>query len=771
MVKIESKEKLAKLLAMEDLDIQHQQVPTAMFDIKNRCLILPIWKDMPNHLYDLLVGHEVGHALFTPTNPDRLKKIIDKTSKDCVNIIEDARIEALIKRRYPGLKKQFFNGYNNLIERDFFGLKKININESSFLDRLNIFFKIPQYGDIVFNKDEQKIVERIQKSKSFKDVEEIAVDVYSFIKKHDKKEDSDTAEEVEFDDVDGTGENEIFDSQSQDEGESIDSESTDGESTDEEKDENSNSNSNSNKDELTEEEQDQNSFDKFMNEENNKTIPDDKELQEKDIDKVSEKEVFSKTQRHFEERLKKEYVDDKSKNRYINVPDNINMKNAVVDYKEVHRNINEFYSTYNEHWNYCYWDETRFNALKKVIYKNAKQTLQKLKKESVKTVNHIAMEFERKKAADVYKKTLITKTGVLDTNKLFSAKYNEDVFKKSVRVPDGKSHGLVMIIDWSGSMATNISDCIKQLIELTFFCKKVNIPFEVYSFSDAMTRYDTSGKETGKMAFDYRHNDFVCDSRVQLRNYLSSRMSAKEYNNALLNLCIFSNRFGHPINSSFPSPKADELCSTPLNGAILVSEYVIRNFKKKNNLENVHAVWLTDGEGNGRSSSWDVTKNRAVSTYNSDYSNNIFLKDKKTKKNYLISGRGMRAITPQLFDIIKERLGINIIGFYILPSFTTNNLWRFVPKNTDPNKSYIESQQDFRTWMKETKKVGHFIKTESGYDEYYVMCSKIDNKPIGEIDEKMTTRKMVNLFSKKNNQFKSKRVILSRFVDLITASK
>jgi hypothetical protein len=73
--------------------------------------------------------------------------------------------------------------------------------------------------------------------------------------------------------------------------------------------------------------------------------------------------------------------------------------------------------------------------------------------------------------------------------------------------------------------------------------------------------------------------------------------------------------------------------------------------------------------------------------------------------------------------------------------------------------------------MKETKKVGHFIKTESGYDEYYVMCSKIDNKPIGEIDEKMTTRKMVNLFSKKNNQFKSKRVILSRFVDLITASK
>ena len=142
MVKIESKEKLAKLLAIEDLDIQHQQVETAMFDIKNRCLILPIWKDIPNHLYDLFVGHEVGHALFTPTSPKRLKNIIEKTSKDCVNVIEDARIEALIKRRYPGLKKQFYNGYNNLIERDFFGLSKRDINKSGFLDRINIFFNI-----------------------------------------------------------------------------------------------------------------------------------------------------------------------------------------------------------------------------------------------------------------------------------------------------------------------------------------------------------------------------------------------------------------------------------------------------------------------------------------------------------------------------------------------------------------------------------------------------------------------------------------------------
>ena len=111
MVKIESKEKLAKLLAMEDIDIQHRNVRTAMFDVKNRVLTLPIWKDMPNHLYDLLVGHEVGHALFTPNNEEKLTKLIKKTSKHCVNVVEDARIEALMKRKYPGLKKQFYTIY------------------------------------------------------------------------------------------------------------------------------------------------------------------------------------------------------------------------------------------------------------------------------------------------------------------------------------------------------------------------------------------------------------------------------------------------------------------------------------------------------------------------------------------------------------------------------------------------------------------------------------------------------------------------------------
>ena len=170
MVKIESKEKLAKLLAIEDLDVQHRQVRTAMFDIHNRCIILPVWKDMPNHLYDLLLGHEVGHALYTPTSRDRLTKIYTETSKDCVNVIEDARIEKLVKNKYPGLRKQFFRGYDHLNKEDFFAVKNKIINEQPFLDRINLHFKLGQRVEISFNNEEQKMVTEISKCRTFEDV-------------------------------------------------------------------------------------------------------------------------------------------------------------------------------------------------------------------------------------------------------------------------------------------------------------------------------------------------------------------------------------------------------------------------------------------------------------------------------------------------------------------------------------------------------------------------------------------------------------------------
>ena len=107
VVKHEIKSQLAKLLATEDLIVEHRNVETAQFDVRTRVLTLPNWERASNDVYDMLVGHEVGHALYTP-DIEWFKTL--QIPPSFVNIVEDVRIEKLMKRRYAGLAKTFRRG-------------------------------------------------------------------------------------------------------------------------------------------------------------------------------------------------------------------------------------------------------------------------------------------------------------------------------------------------------------------------------------------------------------------------------------------------------------------------------------------------------------------------------------------------------------------------------------------------------------------------------------------------------------------------------------
>ena len=99
-VQQEIKSQLAKLLATEDLIVEHKRVESAQFNVHTRVLILPLWENATNDVYDMLVGHEVGHALFTPDIDWSLDL---KVPQQIMNVVEDARIEKLMKRKYMGL--------------------------------------------------------------------------------------------------------------------------------------------------------------------------------------------------------------------------------------------------------------------------------------------------------------------------------------------------------------------------------------------------------------------------------------------------------------------------------------------------------------------------------------------------------------------------------------------------------------------------------------------------------------------------------------------
>ena len=178
----EVKGTLAKLLATENLTVEHRKVSTACFDVEKRLLILPIWKTASNTVYDLLVGHEVGHALYTP-NED-----FSSAPKDFVNVLEDARIERMMKVTYPGLRRSFFVGYRELWEQDFFGVKNDDPNTLSLIDRINLYFK--GNPNIPFADEEMVWVNRAEKTKTFQEVVDLAKELYEFCsQKQENKED------------------------------------------------------------------------------------------------------------------------------------------------------------------------------------------------------------------------------------------------------------------------------------------------------------------------------------------------------------------------------------------------------------------------------------------------------------------------------------------------------------------------------------------------------------------------------------------------------
>ena len=157
-VRHEIKSQLAKLLATEDLVVEHKNIETACFNVHTRVLTLPMWQQASGQVYDMLVGHEVGHALYTPDNDWFRSRNIPP---QFVNVVEDVRIEKLMKRRYLGISKTFYRGYQELAEEDFFQIADENLNTMNLADKANLHFKIGNFVDIDFSSQESVLIDKI----------------------------------------------------------------------------------------------------------------------------------------------------------------------------------------------------------------------------------------------------------------------------------------------------------------------------------------------------------------------------------------------------------------------------------------------------------------------------------------------------------------------------------------------------------------------------------------------------------------------------------
>jgi hypothetical protein len=190
---------LAKLLAQENITVEFASGKTAKFHLESRTLSLPIFKDgLSKQIYNLFIGHEVGHAIHSPYE-GLIAAQKESVSHTILNIVEDARIEKLIKREYPGLKSDFFYGYKELFSEGFFGHNiQIEINNLNFLDRFNVFMKCGTFFDAInFSDKEKKLVEEGLNLKTWDDVVILSKKIQSYMKEHPKPEPEDTSENSE----------------------------------------------------------------------------------------------------------------------------------------------------------------------------------------------------------------------------------------------------------------------------------------------------------------------------------------------------------------------------------------------------------------------------------------------------------------------------------------------------------------------------------------------------------------------------------------------
>jgi hypothetical protein len=694
----EIKSQLAKLLATEDLVVEHKKVETAQFNVHTRVLTLPMWERASNFVYDMLVGHEVGHALYTP-DEDWLKT--HKIPPQFVNVVEDVRIEKLMKRRYAGLSKTFYKGYEELADQDFFSIADEDVSEMNLADRANLYFKIGNYTNIPIQDGEEKeIINLIAGTETFADVLEVSKILYQYCKK-EQEQNQKAPEEMNANQETTQGGG----SSTQDGGEEMQDQTGETESSD----------------------------GKMEN-----------GPQPSDGGGEYNEEPEVKTIESLEEALKDLVNQSSQENVYVELP-KLDLKKVVVPNTEIHNNCDIQWSDDDP--------ETFYHIDNKFL---------EFKRSAQKEVNYLVKEFECRKAADSYARATTARTGVLDCSKLHTYKYNEDLFKKVTTLADGKNHGLVFVLDWSGSMGQVMLDTVKQLFNLVWFCKKVSIPFEVYAFTNEypLVSYDEEGKASlREKAYQPKDGIVHVGEWFSMMNLFTSKVNTKTLENQMKNIFRIAYTFNH--YSSIRVPVGMGLSGTPLNEALISLHQIIPQFKNDHKLQKVQCVVLTDGEGSPLKYHRQFDRRWEDEPFlgTNSIGSNSFLRNRKTGHTYSFDCEWYEFTDVLLHNLRNSFTDVNFIGIRVLEPRDANS---FIRRYC----GYFgeKTEETMKTWKKERAFAIH----DSGYHTYFgLSVNALSQSTEFSLKEDATKTQIKTAFLKSLRTKKMNKKVLGEFVELI----
>ena len=741
-----------RLLAQENLLINRAPVNTASFDVRNRILTLPMWQNMTPEIEEMLKAHEVGHALYTDETLFAKLATGAKVPFGYMNVLEDARIEKLMKRKYPGLRKTFNSGYRQLNERDFFSVSQRDTSTLPLIDRINLWFKVGLSSGVRFSVAERYIVEKAEKLETIADVTSLAKTVYEFTKKEAERKRKERENDTEYKKL----------------------------KAEEEKDR---------EEDLLEIEEDDTQFDdndwasdtQFEDPEETEEVPEEVPEEEQEEIKVKgtndgettaeseqpEEEIpeDSETQSAFARKLT-DSADTSTEYLYLTLPDTSKQKHVLIPYKTVVSETTAMLANkkLNKHGDIDHY-------LAQVT-----RDFDQFRDETNRVVNYLIKEFEMKKAASDYKRQSVAKTGVLDVRKLASYKIREDLFKQITITKDGQKHGMIFTIDWSGSMHDYLTETVKQLISLVTFCYRLRIPFEVYAFSDSSVLDKEQFME--QLTSAIQPNTLAIDSRYHMIQFFSNKMKLSEFNTMCRNLYVMSTAYDyrtHRTEDDQPNPIGDkyQLNGTPLNEAMIWLYNYVGEFKVVNQVEKLTVIKLTDGDANGMSRYYDDEEPRAQYMSNTDYRTDpvtgiskrvkrvILVSDKYTKKSYSYEPYGC---TNLVCKMIQERHNAAVVGYHVVGRgrrelMYTVSRYGVARNSIEESDMAIKIRKGFNDEM-------FYPVTMTGHTEMFLMPNtmKVDNTELAEDMSKLTSNQIAKKFGKYLGAKKTSRVLLNRFV-------
>ena len=743
MINKNQKDQLAKLMATENITVVHKKIPTAYFDVKNRILACPIFKeDMSAELYDLFMGHEVGHALNTPYEGLHSALEMNRTLKGYLNVVEDVRIEKAIKDKFQGLRKSFFTAYNELMEMDFFQLKNRNLAELSLIDKINLQTKVGSRLGLKFNEVEQEFLDMSEACKTWEDVVECATAIYEWSKENETRTEDDEMLVPQMFDLDEEGDEEGDEEESEmEELENESQESADGGDSEED-----------DAEEDTLPELNTDSGDDAEDDADQEGDTDDAEQQ---VKSTGGKEGGQSNGYHDQEDGARESITEhyahNSEEQFLSdeniIKTSINLK-PLFKNNDISKDVIPFQTVLNEWKNYVdtkpdYVQEDSWTK----NYQRGCFVAKKLENKNKKIVAHMAKEFEMKQTAQLSKKAFSGKTGQLDMNRLAKYQIVDDIFKRATYLPEGKNHGLTVLLDWSGSIHNQVTDLLEQSMILAEFCRKVNIPYRVYLFSDCYytideTKEDYYGND-GKLIEimsnemnNRKHKEMLTYLGCIYANHWNSNLSWRNYQKALDTYNEFYEGFETieengrywDLETRF-HPRNFRLGGTPLDQCLVILRKILPEFNAQYGIEKSILTVITDGFSHGAeylkksyeeaedykeqekncnngSEYWRTTTSRDLID---PYTNKVF--PLTNPSSY--SGRNSFSTTQNILEWISQTCNVTITGYFVLDG--KRDLYPVIAETKEYKTSNIDVDATWREIRKEGK-----VFSAHGYNKLFL---------------------------------------------------